>query len=192
MIEELTKGEAPSLLDTDKANELIRAINSIINSKGANGIRVDADQNGQLLIYPADSNPALRSYHPFEVTEVSEDTVTINAGLVNGLLPDALNISKGSGTRYICLQITGDQDGVSSVELKDEGSPPDGIPWQENGVTTSFKYLIAIVGEKNLISQIVSTNLFFKVSVAAEIPKTSVNVGDYPNDIYFSWEQTNE
>ena len=33
MIERLTKGEAPSLLDTDKANELIDAINGLFNSK---------------------------------------------------------------------------------------------------------------------------------------------------------------
>jgi hypothetical protein len=190
MIEELTKGEAPSLLDTEKANEIIKAINALMGSKGANGIQVDADQNGELLIYPSDGNPILRSYHPFEVTEVSEDTVVINAGLVNGLLPDSLSVDKGEGTRYICLEISGDADGVSSVQLKDESSPPDGIPWEENGVNSSFKYPIAIVGEKKLISQIVTTNLFFKIGVAAEIPKDSVDIGEYPNDIYFTWIQT--
>ena len=38
MIERLTRGEAPSLLDTDKANELIDAINGLFNSKGAGGM----------------------------------------------------------------------------------------------------------------------------------------------------------
>ncbi len=192
MIDELTKGEAPSLLDTEKANEIIRAINALMSSRGANGIRVDADQNGELLIYPSDGKPILRSYHPFEVIEVGEDKVIINAGLVNGLLPNSLSVDKGSGTRYICLEINGNADGVSSVQLKDEQSPPDGIPWKENGVNSSFKYPIAIVGEKELISQIVTTNLFFKIGVAAEIPKDSVSIGEYPNDIYFTWVQTND
>lgn len=191
MIEELTKGEAPSLLDTEKANEIIRAINGLMGSKGANGIRVDADQNGELLIYPSDGNPILRSYHPFEVIEVSSTKAIINAGLVNGLLPDSLSVSKGTGTEYIYLDISGDDDGISSVQLKSQSSPPDGIPWKENGVNSSFKYPIAIVSEKALISQITSTNLFFKIGVAAEIPKDSVSIGEYPNDIYFTWIQTN-
>ena len=53
MIEELTKGEAPSLMDTDKANELIRAINAIMNSEGKNGIQVDQNQDGSLMIFPS-------------------------------------------------------------------------------------------------------------------------------------------
>jgi hypothetical protein len=192
MIDELTKGEAPSLLDTEKANEIIRAINALMGSRGANGIRVDADQNGELLIYPSDGKPILRSYHPFEVIEVAEDKVVINAGLVNGLLPDALTVDKGDGVQYICLEITGDADGVSTVQLKSEQNPPDGIPWEENGVNSNFKYPIAIVEEKELLSQIVSSNLFFKIGVAAEIPKDSVSIGEYPNEIYFTWVQTND
>ena len=40
MIERVKKGESPSLVDTNKANELIDAINAIMNSKGAGGIQV--------------------------------------------------------------------------------------------------------------------------------------------------------
>lgn len=49
-IQELVPGQAPTLLNADKGNELIKAINSLRNSRGANGIDVKIDTNGELVI----------------------------------------------------------------------------------------------------------------------------------------------
>lgn len=190
MIDRLVRNEAPSLLDTEKANELIDAINALMNSKGAGGIVVKSDQSGALLIAPKGAEGVSVKYHPFEVISVNEDTIVINPGLVNGLLPSSVSVDNGSGTSYLCLEIQGDAAGITSVDLVREGSPPDGIPWEENGVNTSFKYPIAIVEENSVTSQIVTSNLFFKISIAAEIPKDTILVGEYPNNIYYTWEQT--
>lgn len=190
MIERLTRGEAPSLLDTDKANELIDAINGLFNSKGAGGITVRQNGDGSLLIAPGKDDDLLLKHNPFEVIEVTDTSVVINPGLVNGVIPSNVSVSNSTGTSYLCLDISVDDTGVTSVELKNESSAPDGIPFEENGVSTSFKYPIAIVGETELISQLVTTNLFFTVRIAYEQPKTSVSVGEYPNEIYYTWEQT--
>lgn len=191
MIERLTKNEAPSLLDTDKANELIDAINGLYNSTGAGGISVKQNGDGSLLIAPARATEGLIQYDPFEVIDVSEDKVVINAGLVNGVLPSNLSTSNGSGTSYMCVEVVGNKNGVSSVSLTRETNPPEGLPWEKNGVGTRFKYLIAVVDKTSVVAQVVRSNLSFNVSIAAEIPKSSVSLGDYPNDIYYSWNLTN-
>jgi hypothetical protein len=190
MIEKLVKNEAPSLLDTDKANELIAAINGLLNSRGEGGISVKQDQDGSLLIAPGkDGKPYIR-YRPFEVISVSASNIVINPGLVNGLIVSSIDVTGSTGTNYLCLEIAGDSEGVTSVDLVLESSPPDGIEFVENGVNTTFKYPIAIVGETSLISQLVDHNLFFSIHVAFEQPKESVIIGEYPNDIYYTWKQT--
>ena len=190
MIDRLTKGEAPSLLDTDKANELIDAINGLYNSTGAGGINVRQNGDGSLLIFAGDPDTINNRYDPFEIISVGEDKVVVNAGLVNGVLPSNLTVDNGSGSSYICLDISADTDGVTSVSIVRETSPPDGIPFEENGINTSFKYVIAIVTKTSVTSQVVNHNLFFNVDIAAEIPKTSVSAGEYPNNIYYTWKQT--
>ena len=190
MIERLVRNEAPSLLDTDKANELIDAINALMNSKGAGGIVVKSDQSGSLLIAPKGAEGVPVKYHPFEVISVSEETIVINPGLVNGIVVSSLSIDNGTGTSYVCLEIAGDSEGVTSVDLVRETAPPDGIPFIENGVNTTFKYPIAIVTENSLSSQLVDQNLFFSIEVAFEQPKETVLIGEYPNDIYYTWKQT--
>jgi len=187
MIERLVRNEAPSLLDTDKANELIDAINALMNSRGAGGIVVKADQDGSLLIAPAGAEGVPIKYHPFEVISVSEETILINPGLVNGLIVSNSSIENGSGTSYICLDIQADSDGIVSVSLTRETTAPDGIEFIENGVNTSFKYPIAIVSEKSLGSQLVKENLFFSIEIAYEQPKETVAIGEYPNNIFYTW-----
>tara|TARA_R110002167_G_scaffold47239_1_gene140073 strand:- start:241 stop:819 length:579 start_codon:yes stop_codon:yes gene_type:complete len=190
MIEKLVKNEAPSLLDTDKANELISAINGLLNSRGEGGISVKQDQDGSLLIAPAAGENGFIKYHPFEVISVSASSIVINPGLVNGLIVSKIDVSGSTGTNYLCLDIAGDSDGVTSVGLVLESSPPDGIEFKKNGVNTTFKYPIAIVGETSIISQLVDHNLFFTVDIAYEQPKDTLVIGEYPNDIYYTWKQT--
>ena len=190
MIERLVRNEAPSMLDTEKANELIDAVNGLLNSTGAGGISVKQNQDGSLLIAPGKDGQSYIRYRPFEVISVSDSNIVINPGLVNGLIVSNIDVPGSSGTNYLCLEIEGDSDGVTSVDLVLESSPPDGIEFVENGVNTTFKYPIAIVGETNLISQLVDHNLFFSIDVVYEIPKETVSVGEYPNDIYYTWKQT--
>ena len=190
MIERLVRNEAPSLLDTDKANEIIDTINGLLNSKGAGGISVKQDQDGSLLISPAAGDNGFIKYRPFEVISVSESNIVINPGLVNGLIVSNINVTGSTGTNYLCLEIEGDSEGVTSVDLVLESNPPDGIEFVENGVNTTFKYPIAIVGETSLISQLVDHNLFFSIDIAYEIPKDTVSVGEYPNNIFYTWKQT--
>jgi hypothetical protein len=190
MIARLVKNEAPSLIDTDKANEIIDTINGLLNSTGAGGITVKQNQGGSLLIAPSKGAGSIIKYGPFEVISVSDENIVINPGLVNGLIPSNLEVANGSGLSYLCLEIAGDSIGVTSVNLVLESSAPDGIEFIENGVNTTFKYPIAIVSETELVSQIVDHNLFFSIDIAYEIPKDTVAIGDYPNDIWYTWKQT--
>lgn len=190
MIEPLVKNEAPSLLDTEKANELISAINGLFQSRGENGIIVKRDDSGSLIISPDLDSSSLIKYDPFQVISVTSSNVIINPGLVNGVIVSNVSVTNGSGTSYICLDIDGDDTGITSVDLVRESSPPDGIEFIENGVNTTFKYCIAIVNESNLISQLVNSNLSFTVDIAFEKPKSSITIGEYPNDLYYTWRQT--
>jgi hypothetical protein len=190
MIARLVKNEAPSLIDTDKANEIIDTINGLLNSTGAGGITVKQNQDGSLLIAPSKGVGSIIKYRPFEVISVSDENIVINPGLVNGLIPSNLEVTNASGISYLCLEIAGDAEGVTSVNLVLESSAPDGIKFLENGINTTFKYVIAIVSETDLVSQIVDHNLFFSITVAYEQPKETVNIGEYPNNIWYTWKQT--
>jgi hypothetical protein len=190
MIARLVKNEAPSLIDTDKANEIIDTINGLLNSTGAGGITVKQNQGGSLLIAPSKGAGSIIKYGPFEVISVSDENIVINPGLVNGLIPSNLEVANASGISYLCLEIAGDAEGVTSVNLVLESSAPDGIEFIENGVNTTFKYPIAIVSETELVSQIVNHNLFFSITVAYEQPKETVTIGEYPNNIWYTWKQT--
>jgi hypothetical protein len=190
MIARLVKNEAPSLIDTDKANEIIDTINGLLNSTGAEGITVKQNQDGSLLIAPSKGAGSIIKYGPFEVISVSDENIVINPGLVNGLIPSNLEVANASGISYLCLEIAGDAEGVTSVNLVLESSAPDGIEFIENGVNTTFKYPIAIVSETELVSQIVNHNLFFSITVAYEQPKETVTIGEYPNNIWYTWKQT--
>ena len=190
MIKPLVKNEAPSLLDTEKANELINAINGLFQSRGENGIIVKSDDSGSLIISADLTSSIRKNYNPFEVISTSDSSVLINAGLVNGVIVSNVEVANSTGTRYICLDIDADDTGVTSVDLVSESSAPDGIEFIENGVNTNFKYCIAIVNGNEVISQLVNNNLFFTVNIAFEQPKASITMGEYPNNIYYTWIQT--
>jgi len=46
----LVPKQAPTLLDAEKGNELIDAINGLIQSTGVGGIKVTVEGNGRLII----------------------------------------------------------------------------------------------------------------------------------------------
>ncbi len=52
-IQELIAGQAPSLMQAEKGNELIRSINALKRSRGLNGIQVKVDKGGELVISQA-------------------------------------------------------------------------------------------------------------------------------------------
>ena len=49
-ITELIPGQAPSLMQAEKGNELIRSINALKRSRGVAGINVKIDGDGELVI----------------------------------------------------------------------------------------------------------------------------------------------
>jgi len=46
----VTRGQAPTLLDAERANQLIDAVNALIESKGTGGIKVTVEGSGRLVI----------------------------------------------------------------------------------------------------------------------------------------------
>ena len=192
MIERVKKGESPSLVDTNKANELIDAINAIMNSKGAGGIQVRPNQSGQLTIFPSDADGAQVRYHPFEVTAISETSISINAGTINNELVvpvGGISHNATESLQYLYIDVNAGATGINSAEYKISGSPPDGFEFKKNNIPPRMEILIAVI--KNLDwEQIVYTNLNANIGRAYENPKSSVNIGEYDNDIYFRWEVT--
>ena len=129
--------------------------------------------------------------HPFQIISVGDDVI-LNGGLVNGIVLTDTSLNNRSGTdNFVVLEITVNSNGVSSISASVDSSAPDGIDFVKNGVNTSFKYPIAIVDEDRLVSQLVFSNLFFIPRIAYEEPKAQVSVGEYPNDIYYSWQAVN-
>jgi hypothetical protein len=129
--------------------------------------------------------------HPFKVLQAASKVI-VNPGLVNGITITNNEINNISGTNnFVVLDIVVNSNGVSSVSLDIQSSAPNGIDFVKNGVSTSFSYPIAIVDNDRIVAQLVFNNLFFTPRIAYEEPKTSVSVGEYPNDIYYSWEATN-
>jgi hypothetical protein len=189
MISRVTKGEAPSLVDADKANELIDAINAIMKSKGAGGIEVKADQSGQLTIFPSGADDIQTTYHPFQVISVGEDNVAINAGTVNNELVvpvGGISHSPSSSLSYLYIDIDAGENGINSAEYKIKQSPPDGMEFRLNKPPPRLEILIAVLKDRGW-EQVVHTNLNANIVRAYENPKDSVVVGEYDNDIYWRW-----
>jgi hypothetical protein len=49
-LQKFTRGQAPTLLDAGRANELVDAINGLIQSTGKGGIKIIVEGNGRLVI----------------------------------------------------------------------------------------------------------------------------------------------
>lgn len=190
MIERLVRNEAPSLLDTDKGNEIIDSINALKLSTGEKGIEVSVNQNGSLSISMRRGTADTPKYSPFEVKEISDGDVFINLGTLNGIAPTNTKVSVGTGTEFLYLNVTCSATGVESLTLESDTSAPDGLEFTEDNIPSDFKYLIAIVGSNKLQHQIVNTNLFAEPVIAYEEPKESLQIGEYPNKVYWVWKVT--
>ena len=192
MIKRLTKGESPSLVDTDKANELIDTINAITNSKGAAGIQVRADQSGALTIFPSGASGVSATYHPFEIVGITESDISINSGTINNeLVVPVGGISHDAVTslQYLVIDVNASATGINSAEYKVLGSPPDSYEFKENAIPPRIEILIAVI--KNLDwEQVVSTNLNANIVKVYENPKSSVEIGEYDSDIFWRWNVT--
>jgi hypothetical protein len=189
MIDRVKKGQAPSLVDTEKANEIIDAINSLMGSKGAGGISVRADQSGSLTIYPSAESSISEKYHPFQIISISEENIAINAGTVNNELVvpvGGVEHSADTGLRYLVIDINAGADGINSAEYKVINEAPDGFEFRENQIPPRMEILIAVI--KNLQwEQVVNTNLNANLVRAYENPKASVSIGEYDADIFWRW-----
>jgi len=195
MIPNVTKGEAPSLLNTDRANELIDAVNSLLKSKGGDGIEVAADQSGALTISIRKSaQGAFRTYAPLEVIEVTDDFIRVNPGTINNNLVTPIGGINNSGSdtafKYLCVDVSvNGSSNITSAELDLKSSAPDGFDLEENDSPGDFTVLIAIIQGTN-VQTVRAENMTATVKLGFEIPKSSVNIGEYDQDRYYIWEIT--
>jgi len=79
-INKVVRNQTPTLLDADKANELISAINAMQRSTGLNGIKVDVEGDGRLVVLLESSD--------VDLSNLSEEQVFIcrNGEPVAGLI----------------------------------------------------------------------------------------------------------
>tara|TARA_Y100000114_G_scaffold37024_1_gene32592 strand:+ start:5152 stop:5733 length:582 start_codon:yes stop_codon:yes gene_type:complete len=193
MITRVTRGEAPSLIDAEKANEVIDAINGLLSSNGANGIEVVTDQNGALQISLQPEGAGLIKYEPFEVIKVSEDAIAVNPGTINNELVTpvgGVDHTQTTNDRYLVIDVTVNNDAnITSAVMKVESSPPDAFDFEENATPGNFKVLIAIIRDL-LVMQVHTGNITATPSVAYEIPKDVVDIGEYDADRYYRWTLT--
>lgn len=192
MIERVKKGESPSLVDTEKANELIDAINAIMNSKGAAGIQVRADQSGSLTIFPSGADGIQPTYHPFQILEIGEESISINTGTVNNELVvpvGGIPHNAVDDLRYLVIDIDASSTGINSAEFKVESEAPDSFEFRENEIPPRMQILVAVI-KKFGWTQIVNRNLNANLSRAYENPKETVQIGEYDADIFWRWYVT--
>ncbi len=193
MIERLTKGVAPSLLDTDKANEIIDAINAILNSKGENGIEVKYTQAGGLTISKKNEKISNKKFDPFEIMSITEDFIAVNPGTINNELVTpvgGIDFNSSNDTRYLCIEVKfSDDSNIDSAELVIEDNAPDGFDFSENQAPGDCKILIATITDLSFF-QVRSGNMTISPQEMYSIPKDSVSVGEYDHNIYYSWSVT--
>jgi len=190
MIKRLKKGESPSLVDTDKANEIIDAINSLMNSKGAAGISVRADQSGSLTIFPSSAKGISATYHPFQITGITEDEISINSGTINNELVvpvGGIDHSAAESLKYLVIDVDASANGINSAEFKVLDSAPDSFEFKENSIPPRMEILVAVINNLGW-NQILNTNLTANIVRAYENPKETVNIGEYDSDIFWRWE----
>lgn len=132
--------------------------------------------------------------HPFKILSIGNGTITIVPGMLNGTL--ALS-SSGSSTeiphvpvsslRYLVVNVQASDTGIVSATYEVQTTAPDGLGFSENSIPTTFKLLVAILDD-TVPYQALFHNLTLTPNRRYEVPKDSVSVGEYPNDIYWGWD----
>lgn len=193
MITRLTKGEAPSLVDTEKANEVIDTINGLLRTKGGQGIKVDQDQDGALIISINDEETARRSIAPFAITNVTSEFVSVNAGTINNELATpvgGVSFTSKTDVQYLVLDVSvNNVANITNAELKVIGSPPDAFELEKNKAPDDFQLLIATITELSF-QQLWTGNIIATPTGVYSMPKETVDIGEYDHDIYYSWVVT--
>jgi hypothetical protein len=151
---------------------------------------IGSELGWNLEIPPASGGGGSDSVEPHQVLSVGEEKITIKNGLINGLLCLPLvevNHTKTDDLRYVVLTIEMDtESGPTTATYSVENDAPGAIEWKEGDVPDKIELLIAIL-EGGKITQITTGNKTYRRIVAHEIPKQTVNVGEYPNNIYYTW-----
>jgi hypothetical protein len=189
MISRLQKGESPSLIDTDKGNEIIDAINAITNSKGSKGIEISADQDGGLNISLRDKGAAGLRYQPLEIMEITDSFIAVNPATINNELitPVGGLDFNPNGDQYLIVDVRiNNQTKIQSAKLRIDSAPPDGFEVEKNKAPGDFSILIATIHEKSHFQVRVGSMTAYPSQVFS-VPKTTVNVGEYDHDVYYSW-----
>ena len=118
-------------------------------------------------------------------------------GSVLGNHTEEKSVSKGAGTlKFVYLDVTTANGGVSSVEWNWQNTAPDGIEVNKDFPPTSFKLVIGIIEGRTDSNQNKSVLPFKTVACSIGIkpiesirePKTSPPVGELPYKIFYTWE----
>jgi len=154
---------------------------------------ITSTESGWTLEIPPSSGGSSRLPSPHEIISVGEEKIIIQNGTINGLLCLPINEiehSKTENLRYVVCKIEMDADtGPTTATYEIENNAPDAIEWALDDVPDEIILLIAVI-EGSKIYQITTGNKFFQRRDVHEIPKDTVAVGEYPNDIYYSWVET--
>jgi len=157
------------------------------------GGTITSSENGWSLEIPPSTGGGATVRQPHEVISVEEEKIKIQNGTVNNLitLPIAeIPHTKTDDYKYLIIEISIDSDnGVQGAEYKILDDAPDAIEWGEDDVPDTIELLIAII-QGSTIHQITTGNKFVQRIVAHQIPKDVVSVGEYPNEIYYTYRVT--
>jgi hypothetical protein len=128
---------------------------------------------------------------PHQVLSVGAEKIKINNGDVNYIIATPLGEIEHTSVdayRYLALRVAmSEATGPTSAAYTVLEAPPGGIEWSTGTLPTQIDILIAVIkGTK--FWQIRTGNLTVTRKIAHELPKASVSVGEYPYDIYWTWE----
>lgn len=157
------------------------------------GGRIKVQESGWSLEIPKSSGGSAATIQPHEVISVGADKITINNGTVNNLITLPIREIAHEAVddfRYLVVQIDlSEESGPTGSTYLVLTDPPDAIEWSTATMPTQINVLIAVLKNKQAF-QVRSGNFNVSRVIAHEVPKDSVSVGEYPNEIYWTWEVT--